>query len=130
MTRAAIPTWSFAVVVVCRGDRFLLVLERKHGQLWYLPAGGVQPGETFAMAALRETLEETGVPIRLTGLLRLEHTPMSPVGDPSFRLPCWSGRAPRSAIDNDVRLIELHRSFEMKALRSDPQFAAIERSRE
>ena len=28
------------------------------------------------MAARRETLEETGVPVRLTGLIRLEHSPV------------------------------------------------------
>ncbi len=75
MPRAPIPTWFFALVVVRRGDQFLLVHECKHGQLWYLPAGRVEPGESLAMAARRETLEETGVPIRLTGIIRVEHTP-------------------------------------------------------
>lgn len=64
------------MVVVRKDDRFLLVHERKHGQLWYLPAGRAEPGETLAAAACRETLEETGVPIRLTGLLRVEHSPV------------------------------------------------------
>jgi phosphatase NudJ len=75
MAREPIPAWCFALVVVRRGDHFLLVHERKHGQLWYLPAGRVEPGETFADAAVRETLEETGVPVRLAGVLRVEHTP-------------------------------------------------------
>ena len=76
MSRKAIPTWYFALVVVRRDDRFLLVHERKHGQLWYLPAGRVEDGETLTAAAIRETLEETGVPIRLTGVIRVEHTPV------------------------------------------------------
>jgi 8-oxo-dGTP pyrophosphatase MutT (NUDIX family) len=76
MAREPIPTWFFALVVVRRGDEFLVVRERKHGQLWYLPAGRAEPGETLAEAARRETLEETGVPVVLEGLLRLEHTPM------------------------------------------------------
>ncbi len=71
----AIPTWCFAVAVVRRGDQFLIVHERKHGQLWYLPAGRVEPGETFFAAACRETLEETGIPIRVVGVLRVEHSP-------------------------------------------------------
>lgn len=75
MPREPIPTWHFVVSVVRKGDRFLLVHERKHGQCWYLPAGRVEPGETFAQAAHREAVEETGVPIRLTGVLRFEHTP-------------------------------------------------------
>jgi phosphatase NudJ len=73
--RTPIPTWCFAVVVVHKGERVLTVHERKHGQLWYLPAGRVEPGETFAQAALRETFEEAGIPILLEGVLRVEHTP-------------------------------------------------------
>ncbi|APR84521.1 Nudix-like NDP and NTP phosphohydrolase YmfB [Minicystis rosea] len=76
---APIPTWFIAVVVVRRGDRFLLVHERKHGQRFYLPAGRVEPGESLFDGALRETLEESGVPVRLDGILRVEHTP-SPDG--------------------------------------------------
>lgn len=75
MPREPIPTWFFALVVVRHADRFLLVQERKHGQLWYLPAGRVEPGETLTAGAIRETLEETGVAVRLTGIVRLEHTP-------------------------------------------------------
>ncbi len=75
MARPPIPTWCYAVVVVRRGDRFLLVQERDHGQPWYLPAGRVEPGEAFAAAACCETLEESGVPVRILGILRVEHTP-------------------------------------------------------
>jgi 8-oxo-dGTP pyrophosphatase MutT (NUDIX family) len=75
MAREASATWFFALVVVRMGDRFLLVHERKHGQTWYLPAGRVEPGEEITAAALRETLEETGVPVALDGILRIEHNP-------------------------------------------------------
>ena len=75
MAREPIPTWCFALVVVQKGDEYLVVHERKHGQRWYLPAGRVEPGESFVDAARRETLEETGVPVHLTGVLRFEHTP-------------------------------------------------------
>lgn len=76
MSRKGILTWYFAVVLV-RGenDKFLLVHERKHGQLWYLPAGRVEPGETLEDGARREALEETGLHVRLTGLLKLQHSP-------------------------------------------------------
>jgi 8-oxo-dGTP pyrophosphatase MutT (NUDIX family) len=74
VAREPIPTWYFALVVVRKDDRFLLVHERKHGQLWYLPAGRAEFGETLEAAACRETLEEAGVPILLRGLLRLEHS--------------------------------------------------------
>ncbi len=72
--RDAIPTSTFALAVVQKGDRFLLVHERKHGQTWYLPAGRVEPGERIVDAAVREAREESGVPIVLDGVLRVEHT--------------------------------------------------------
>ena len=75
MTREPTPTWAFALVVVRKGDRFLVVHERKHGQLWYLPAGRVEPGEKLVDGAGRETLEETGVSVEIDGILRVEHTP-------------------------------------------------------
>lgn len=75
MSKEPIPTWFFVLVVVRRGDRFLLVQERKHGQSWYLPAGRVEPEEDFATAARRETLEESGVSVELEGIVRIEHSP-------------------------------------------------------
>jgi len=42
---------------------------------WYLPAGRVDFGETFTTGAVREAQEEAGIPVRLDGILRLEHTP-------------------------------------------------------
>jgi phosphatase NudJ len=75
MSRDAVPTWCFSLVLVKRGHRFLLVHERKHGQGWYLPAGRVEPGETFAEAAIRETREEAGVEIQLEGILKVQHSP-------------------------------------------------------
>jgi phosphatase NudJ len=114
--RTSIPTWFFAVVVVRKGDRFLLVHERKHGQRWYLPAGRVEPGESFFDAAVRETLEETGIPVRLDGLLRVEHSP-SPDGSMRVRVLFTASpvddRPPRAVPDEEslgaawVRLDEL-----------------------
>jgi phosphatase NudJ len=75
MARAPLPTWYFALVVVRRGHRFLLTQERKYGSTWSIPGGRVEPGESLADAAVREVFEETGVPIQLDGVLRIEHTP-------------------------------------------------------
>lgn len=75
MARTPIPTWFFALVVVRRGDRFLLVQERSGGGPWYLPAGRVEPGERLADGAARETLEESGVPVVIDGVIRVEHSP-------------------------------------------------------
>ncbi|MER2561537.1 MAG: NUDIX hydrolase, partial [Myxococcaceae bacterium] len=57
-----------------QGERLLVVHEAKHGQQWWLPAGAVEPGETFEEAALRETLEESGLRVRLDGIVRLERS--------------------------------------------------------
>ena len=76
MARTPISTRFFVLVVVRRGDRFLLVREAKHDQRWYVPAGRSEPGEHLDEAARRETDEEAGLPIILDGVVRIEHTPM------------------------------------------------------
>lgn len=54
---------AIAAAVVVQDGRLLLVQRRvPEGSLsWQLPAGAVEPGETFAEAAVRETAEETGL---------------------------------------------------------------------
>src|SRR5579862_2920889 len=73
MGRPPIPTWFFALAVVRLGRRFLLTQEKKYGESWSIPGGRVEIGESLAEAAIREVMEETGVPIHLDGVLRLEH---------------------------------------------------------
>lgn len=73
MARPPIPTWYFALAVVRMGRRFLLTQEKKYGESWSIPGGRVEMGESLANAAVREVLEETGVPIHLDGVLRVEH---------------------------------------------------------
>lgn len=59
--------------VVPRGDRFLLVEEDVHGRLVLnQPAGHLDPNESLHEAAVRETLEETGWHVELTGLLGVQ----------------------------------------------------------
>ncbi|MFL0797292.1 MAG: NUDIX domain-containing protein [Cellvibrionaceae bacterium] len=77
MSKSSIPTWFFVLVVVRKADRFLLIRECKHGQLWYFPAGRVEPGEGIVEAAKRETLEEAGIGIQVNGVIRIEHTPVA-----------------------------------------------------
>lgn len=57
-----------AAAVIRDGDRILLTRRTDNGE-WCLPSGGVDPGERPAETAIRETLEETGLTIRITRLL-------------------------------------------------------------
>lgn len=79
MSRVRIPSSFFVFVVVEHEGRVLVVRERKHGQRWYAPAGGLEAGEDIRDAAIRETLEESGVLVEPTALLRVE-TKWSPAG--------------------------------------------------
>ncbi|NLU70388.1 NUDIX hydrolase [Streptomyces sp. HNM0574] len=52
-----------AAAVVAEAGRVLLVRRRvpEPGLRWQFPAGAVEPGESAEQAAVRETLEETGL---------------------------------------------------------------------
>ncbi|MCX5743639.1 MAG: NUDIX domain-containing protein [Proteobacteria bacterium] len=75
MPRVPLPTSYFALAIVRRGHRFLLVQEKKYGETWSIPGGRVEAGEALTDAAIREVFEESGVPIQLDGIYRVEHTP-------------------------------------------------------
>jgi 8-oxo-dGTP pyrophosphatase MutT (NUDIX family) len=72
MARARIESSFFVFVIAIHEDRVLLIRERKHGQLWYAPAGGLEPGETIREAAIRETMEEAGIRVEPTTLINIE----------------------------------------------------------
>lgn len=63
---------TVATVVVQNG-RLLMVREARGAdrRKWNLPGGKVDQGEALVAAARRETLEETGCVVRLTGVLGL-----------------------------------------------------------
>jgi 8-oxo-dGTP pyrophosphatase MutT (NUDIX family) len=59
-----------SVSIALRGsDGRLLLARHAEGGVWVLPGGAIEPGEVPADAAVREMFEETGLLVRLTGLI-------------------------------------------------------------
>jgi ADP-ribose pyrophosphatase YjhB (NUDIX family) len=65
---------SATAVVTDDAGRILLV-HRTDNDRWALPGGGMDLGESIADAAVRETKEETGVDIAVTGLVGVYTNP-------------------------------------------------------
>lgn len=59
---------SVTVAVRDDGGRLLLI-HRTDNDLWSIPGGAIDPGETVREAGVRETKEETGYDIEITGLV-------------------------------------------------------------
>ncbi|MFE3754371.1 NUDIX hydrolase [Nocardia tengchongensis] len=51
-----------------RADEVLLICRSDNGN-WSMPGGAHDPGESLSRTAIRETREETGIDIRLTGIV-------------------------------------------------------------
>ena len=70
-----------AATVVERGEKVLLVRRAVEPGVgfWSLPAGYVDRGEVVERAAEREVLEETGLEVRVTGLVGVFSQPGEPV---------------------------------------------------
>ena len=61
------PALAAIVAVVDNGK--VLLTKREDFEVWCLPGGGVEDGESLAEAAIREAKEETGVDVELTRLV-------------------------------------------------------------
>jgi len=62
-----VPGIAVNVAVIQEGK--VLLTKREDFEVWCLPSGGVEDGESLAEAAIRETKEETGVDVELTRLV-------------------------------------------------------------
>ena len=58
-----------AVALVAREDGAVLLIRRTDNGNWALPGGAIEMNESVADAAVRETFEETGMQVEVTGLL-------------------------------------------------------------
>ncbi|MDO9452388.1 MAG: NUDIX hydrolase [Stagnimonas sp.] len=93
--------------VVERNGRFLLIEEEVNGDtVINQPAGHWEEGETFMQAAVRETLEETGWKVEITGLVGIyEYKP--PELDYAFVRFAFSAKPiehdPNRVLDEGIR---------------------------
>lgn len=69
---------NFGVTVAVIHDRQVLLTRREDFQVWCLPGGAVDSGESAAEAAVREAHEETGLVVRLTRLVGIYSRPTFP----------------------------------------------------
>lgn len=60
---------SVAAIIAIIDDGKVLLTKREDFEVWCLPGGGVEDGESLAEAAIREAKEETGLDVELTRLV-------------------------------------------------------------
>jgi 8-oxo-dGTP pyrophosphatase MutT (NUDIX family)/phosphohistidine phosphatase SixA len=101
----------------------VLVIHRAHRNDWSLPKGKLEPGENAAVAAVRETLEETGYSVKV----QLPLTPVSyQVGDLNKIVYYWSATelnfdetaVPNSEVDQ-LRWVTLKEASELLSYKHD-----------
>ena len=109
LTSNAWPPHITVATVVQRHDTFLFVEETDNGgAVFNQPAGHLEPNESLFEAALRETLEETGWSVELTGLVGLYHY-YSPHNDTTYLRVCFAA-APldQQSLELDPDIIAVH----------------------
>jgi ADP-ribose pyrophosphatase YjhB (NUDIX family) len=63
----AMPALAVIVAVIDKGK--ILLTKREDFEVWCLPGGGVEEGESIVEAAIRETKEEAGIDVELIRLV-------------------------------------------------------------
>jgi 8-oxo-dGTP pyrophosphatase MutT (NUDIX family) len=64
-----------ASAVLTNDNGEILLLKRRDNNLWAIPGGGHDIGETIQDTAVREVREETGLEVRITGLVGVYTNP-------------------------------------------------------
>ncbi|SHK13532.1 NUDIX domain-containing protein [Desulforamulus aeronauticus] len=66
-------------IVIFNKEGEVLLQKRADVNLWGIPSGHVEPGETVKNAAIREILEETGLQVKILRLIGVYSDPSSQV---------------------------------------------------
>jgi ADP-ribose pyrophosphatase YjhB (NUDIX family) len=61
--------------IVANQDRTILMVHKTDNDLWALPGGGMDVGESMADAVVREVKEETGIDVEVIGLVGIYSNP-------------------------------------------------------
>jgi ADP-ribose pyrophosphatase YjhB (NUDIX family) len=98
--------------VTADAGRILLIL-RTDNDLWSIPGGGMEIGETVTDCVIRETKEETGLDIETTGLVGIftnpDHVVAYPDGEVRQQFSiCLRGRAVGGEIASSNESREVH----------------------
>lgn len=100
-TRTWHPHITVATIIESQG-RFLLVEEIKGDRrVFNQPAGHLEPDETLGQAAVRETLEETGWDVELTGVVGV-YLYTAPSNQVTYQRVCFAARALRHHPQRDL----------------------------
>lgn len=126
------------VTVACvieADERILLVRESTpEGICYNQPAGHLEAGETLLQAAVRETLEETGWQVRLTGFLGVSQYFAAAAGITYVRVSFTASpvaQVPGAVLDEGILAAEWWRAEEVASLplRSPLVLRDLERAR-
>ncbi len=112
---------------VRRGDAVLLICRSDNGN-WSMPGGAHDPGESLSRTAVRETAEETGVDVELTGIVGIFTDPTHVIHYTSndevrqeftviYRADAVGGEPTPSSESTKVEWVEIDR---IPALKMDP----------
>ncbi len=81
----ALPTIRVAALALVRERRVLMVTARAR-DVYYMPGGKIDPGETAAAAAVREALEEVSIRVEPASVHPLFTVTVQAHGEPEGRL--------------------------------------------